>query len=153
MTPNEYKRRLENELINDFVRKFTEKVGYSPIVITDKGSSETDYNLLTLSELEECFQPFLPVIRERVQKLKPKCRYREIMELRHIFCFVAKLMKHTYTDIGRYLNRDHTTVINSIKTFRNLYQTEEGFKMKYLRIINHIKKKYESSALENLDKI
>jgi hypothetical protein len=153
MTPSEYKKRIENELINDFIRKFTEKVGYTPIVITDKGSNETNYNVLTLTELEECFDDFLPVIRNKTTNLKAHCRVRELKDLRHTFCFIAKLMKHTYVSIGRHINRDHTTVINSIRTFRNLYQTDEVFRMRYFNIINHIKSKHESPIMENLDKV
>ncbi len=62
-------------------------------------------------------------------------------------------MKHTYVSIGRHINRDHTTVINSIRTFRNLYQTDEVFRMRYFNIINHIKSKHESPIMENLDKV
>ncbi len=153
MTAIEYKKRVERELIDEFVKKFTDKVGYKPIVITDKGSNETNYHVLSLSELEECFDSFLPTIRNKKITLKTECRIREVKDLRHTFCFIAKLMKHTYVSIGRHINRDHTTVINSIRTFRNLYQTDEVFRIRYFNIINYIKNKYESSIMENLDQI
>ena len=153
MTLSEYKRRVETELINEFVRKFTDKVGYSPIVITEKGSSELDYKVISLQELEDCFERYLPIYNNRKIGLRHKCRIKEIIELRHTFCFIARLMRYNYTSIGRYLNRDHTTIINSIKTFRNLYETEESFKNLYINILNIIKDKYESPIMENFDKI
>jgi chromosomal replication initiation ATPase DnaA len=111
------------------------------------------YDVLSLFELEKCFENFLPVVKNKTLRLNTACRSREIKDLRHTFCFIARLMKYTHANIGKYLNRHHTTVINSVKTFRNLYQTDEVFKARYHNIINHIKNKHESPIMENLDKI
>ena len=63
-------------------------------------------------------------------------------------------MNFKMTTIGQFLdNRDHSTVINSVRVFENLYQTDDIFREKYERIIKHIKETYESSIMESVDKV
>ena len=111
--------------------------------------------ILTLPELEKYFEPHVPaVLFGRKVTLGTKDRSRELVELRCIFFFIARSMKYGLKQLGRYLgNRDHTTVIHGINTFRNLYETDERFREKYYLIINNIKKDYEPSAMEYLDQM
>lgn len=153
MTTTDYRKKMENELIRQFVNTFYEKIGYRPIVITEKNIGENGLIVLTLNELEEYFTPYLPTIFGKKVKLGAKNRKRSIVELRCIFFFIAKSMKYTLTSIGAYLRRDHTTVLHNIVTFKNLYETDEKFKMKYINIINNIIKDHEPSTLEHINKM
>jgi len=48
-------------------------------------------------------------------------RKREIVTARHLFCYFAKLMTNKpLTEIGRYIDRDHATVLCAIRKIKNL---------------------------------
>jgi hypothetical protein len=146
-----YKEPEEKEFTKEFIKNFHKKFNYYPTVIMNK--QQTDYNLLSLTQLEECFEPFLPKKYEKKFNLSDKIRIRELAELRHIYCFLARSMNFKLTSIGMYLGgRDHTTVLNSIMVFKNLYKTDDSFREKFKRITNHIKQKYESSIMDHVDK-
>ena len=153
MNPTEYKKKIEHELIKGFLDKFYDKVGYYPIVITNSKEKE-GIKILTLSELETYFEPFLPFQYDKKTTLASKNRIRLLVDLRFIFFFIAKQMKYTLLEIGQYLgNRDHTTVIHGLKTFKNLYETDIKFKSRYTTIINNIKQEYEPSTMEYLNQM
>lgn len=70
-----------------------------------------------------------------------KTRKKEVVEARHIISFIlVKRVGLTLKRVGQYYlgGRDHTTVINSIKKFDNLYETEETFRAKVYTITNNI---------------
>lgn len=149
-----YAARLENKLITEFKEKFFDKLGYEPIVITKMNSEGSKDMLprLSLEELEACFDPFLPERFGQPLRLDAKSRKRELVELRNIFCALARMMRYTFADIGRYLGgRDHSTAIHNVNTFHSLVTHDEMFQEKYKRILNHIKYLYEPSDLEQPD--
>jgi len=155
MTASDCKKKIEQELIEEFILKFEEKIGYKPTVITDKEMTNDGLIILTLNELENYFTPFLPKTRGRDIKLGSKDRTRSLVELRCIFFFIARSMNYTLKRVGQYLGgRDHTTVIHNITTFKNLYDTDEIFKMKYNTILKTLKNDHhEPSTLEHTDKV
>jgi hypothetical protein len=157
MDSKTYAAQLEAKMINEFKRKFLEKVGYVPIVLTQVQVGEKEYlPVLALDELERCFKPFLPEKFGKKLTLSCRNRYREIVELRNIFCSLARQMRYTCTTIGEHLGgRDHTTVLHNLQTFNDLIHTSDTFRAKYLEIITYIKEKhcvYEPPALEQPDK-
>jgi hypothetical protein len=147
------KKKLEEQLINEFIQNFYEKIGYHPLVILQNGKSNDGSITLSLNELESYFTSLLPIqFNERVP-LSNKNRMRPIVELRSIFTFIARSMGYTYKDIGIYLGgRDHTTTIHSATVFKNLYETDDTFRNKYFTIINNIKNNYEPSTVDDTDK-
>jgi len=154
MTSSQYRRKLENQLVTEFIQKFIEKVGYAPTVITDQQVNGKRFKKIPLDELEEVFIEFLPDVKGRVYDLAHKNRNRSLTNLRHVFCFLAKMMGYSLTEIGGHLNnRDHTTIIHSIRTFRDLYQTNDNFRELYFTIIKKLRLYYESSNLEIPDKM
>ena len=143
----------QKTFIKRFMRIFFTKFGYYPTVIMNK-KDKSNTNLLSLNQLSECFKPFLPQHYGKTLPISHKSRTRELTELRHMFCYIARSMNFKMTTIGQFLdNRDHSTVINSIRVFENLYQTDDIFREKYERIIKHIKETYESSIMESVDKV
>lgn len=154
MTPTEYRKKLENQLITEFRDKFFEKLGYYPTVLTNKRSKNEDTIVLSLEELEKYFDPYLPKRYGKILPLGHKERCRDLVELRSIFFFLARTMNYGLKVMGNYLNgRDHTTVIHNITTFRNLYDTDAKFKEKYFTILNRIKQDHEPSTMEHTDKV
>lgn len=68
-----------------------------------------------------------------INQIKSKNRHRRIVEARHVISWVlVKKIGMTLAEVGKkYLGgRDHTTVINSLNRFNNIYDTEEEFKNK-----------------------
>jgi len=153
MNPTEYKKKVEHDLIIEFINKFHQKVGYYPTVITNHRITDDGIITLTLPELEKYFEPYLPQSLKK-KGLAAKDRYRNIVELRCIFFFIGRSMRYNLKQLGNYMGgRDHTTVIHGINTFRNLYETDASFRSKYYLIINHIKQDYEPSTLDTIDKM
>lgn len=148
--------RTEKMLINDFIAKFHDRIGYYPTVLTKYGHVTGDGSLkiLKLNELEELFEPFLPVVYDKKYKLTAKFRLRALVDLRFIFYFIAnKMLGYKLTEIARYLKQDHTTVIHGIKEYNKLYETSPLFREKTLQLINLVKNKQnEPQALEEFDK-
>lgn len=150
-----YASNLEKKLIDEFKQKFREKLGYQPVVLT-RVVIDDDFSipLMSMEQLKECFAPFTVEQYGKTIDLFSKSRKREVVELRMIFCFIARQMKYTCTSVGQYIgNRDHTTVLHSVATFRNLIETNEVFREKYTRILNHIKQNYESPIMDQFDEI
>ena len=144
-----YANKMEQKLIEEFKQKFYDKMGYYPMVVTKVGSGEDILPIMALEELEEIFEPYLPTIQGKKLSLKDKARNREIVELRQIFCSVARQMKYSLKTIGGHVGgRDHTTVIHSTTACNQLVETDEQFKIKYLTIIKRIKQKYEPSSMD-----
>lgn len=151
-----YANQLEKKLIGEFKQKFQEKIGYTPIVLTTVNNEIAEgLPLLSLDELQECFTPFLPKRHGKVLKLGSKARYRELVELRNIYCAIARMMRYTLTHVGESLGgRDHTTVLHNVETFKNLVVIDEAFKQKYIQILNHIKEQgYEPSVVDEPDQV
>lgn len=150
--PVAYAAHLEKKLIDEFKEKFYEKVGYQPIVLTKLLVDENSIPLMSLEQLGEYFEPFLPNLFGKQLSLSSKVRKREIVELRMIFCHLARNMKYTCTSIGQFIGpRDHTTVLHNINTFKNLIETSEPFREKYEKILTHIKHSHESPIMDKFD--
>lgn len=151
MTTEEYIEKTEKQLIKKFLEDFYEKMGYYPTVITKDDLSKKSLNLLSLNELEHYFDAYLPTVYGKRIFLSSHLRVREIVELRQMFCFIARSIGFSLKTIGGFLgNRDHTTVIHNVRTFHNLIDTDELYREKYNKIANKIKEDgnyYNSSIM------
>jgi hypothetical protein len=147
-----YAAALEKKLIEEFKEKFREKLGYRPVVLTRVEIGTTYVPVMTLDELISCFDPFLPEHFGRKLTLYARSRKREIVELRMMFCYLARSMKYNLGTIGEKLGgRDHTTVIHGVNTFVDLIETNEQFRNKFQEILNHIKQNHESPDLDEFN--
>ena len=156
MPPKKYESFLEGRLIEKFKNEFYEKLGYYPVVITKISEHDPQgFKMMNLDELKGYFTPFLPKLYGKVLKLDGKNRKRDIVELRHIFTFLARKLGYSFTSIGEFLgDRDHTTIINNVRMFNNLIETDPKFRKKYNDILEHIKKiSNESPIMEPSDKV
>lgn len=90
-----------------------------------------------------------------------KCRLREYTEARHISMMLCtSLTSLPLKVIGKYFNRDHSTVIHARETIENLLSYENDVKMKYekcfqacdVRIrLENIKPAYKPLELSNTE--
>lgn len=155
MDSKTYAQQLERKLIEQFKQTFQEKLGYEPLVLT-KVQLDTDGYLpiLSLETLQEMFEPFLPLKYDKKISLVSKHRYREVVELRNVYCYLARMMGYSLIVIGQSLgNRDHTTVIHNVTCFKNLMETNDPFRQKYQAILTYIKQEHESSVMAKSDQV
>lgn len=155
MDSKTYALQLEKKLIEQFRENFFDKLGYYPTVMT-AAQVNTDVAIpyMHLSVLKNCFDPFLPEVAGFTLNLESRSRSRELVELRSIYCYLAREMRYSLSTIGKSIgNRDHTTVINSVTNFNNWIETDENFRQKYSAILSHIKQQYESSVMAKLDQV
>lgn len=155
MDSSKYANHLEKKLIEQFKITFFEKMGYYPTILTKvRVDGDVYMPLMPLATLEKYFEPFLPSPYGFVLPLSARCRCKELVELRVIYSYLARLMKYSLNSIGNSLgNRDHTTIMNCITNFNNFIKTDEAFRQKYLFILSHINQQHESSIMANLDQV
>lgn len=70
-----------------------------------------------------------------------KSRAQRVVNARHfVSWFLVKNMGMSLSSVGRDVlgGRDHSTIINSIKKFSNLYETEDLFKYKADLIVENL---------------
>ncbi len=149
-----YAMKLEKKLIDEFKENFFEKVGYYPTVLTRVQIDGDVYvPVLPLSRLKDYFDPFLPEPFGFKLMLDARSRVRELVELRNIYCHIARLMGYSFSTIAKSLGKDHTTIIHNVESFRDLLDTDDAFRQKYSTILSHIKQQYESSVMANIDQV
>lgn len=154
MDSKSYAAKLEKKLITEFKSVFFNKLGYYPTVITQMYTSENaEIPIMSLEMLEESLEPFMPVYFDKRVSLQSRSRNRPLVELRNIFCLLARQMGYNLTVIGKFLEKDHTTVIHAITACKNLLETCEPFQHKYTSILKTLKSNYESSALDDTDQV
>ena len=72
-----------------------------------------------------------------IEEIKGKSRKRPLVKCRQMFCSILRQFKYDLSlkDIGTYLgNRDHSTVINSIRNNENDLLYAKGYKEEYEKI-------------------
>jgi hypothetical protein len=154
MDSKSYAAKLEKKLITEFKSTFFNKLGYYPTVITQIYTSENaEIPIMSLEMLEHCLEPFMPVYFDKRTYLQSKSRNRPLVELRNIFCLLARQMGYSLTVIGKFLKKDHTTVIHAITACKNLLETCEPFQHKYTSILKTLKSNYEPPIMDNIDQV
>lgn len=71
------------------------------------------------------------------EKIISTRRFKDIRWIRHVMCFFIKhhLPKTTLKDIGAFVNRSHSNVINSLHRVNDLMETEESVRRE-IELIN-----------------
>lgn len=141
----------QKQMIKEFIETFYKRHGYKPVVVSKTSEVET----ISLELLKQHFTPFLPTLYGKTVFLETRCRIREVVELRQMYCYVARMMGYRLTDIGRSLKQaDHSTAIHSIRAFRNMVETDPKYKQKFTKIFNYIKTQAnESSIMADSNKV
>ena len=77
------------------------------------------------------------------EQIISKTRIGEVVEARHILCGIMRNnFNYGLKSIGDFVGkRDHTTAINSIRTFKNRCELEEGYKDVVDRIVFDIEER------------
>lgn len=134
---------LEKQLIEKFKIEFYDKLGYYPIVITDREITENK-KLMSLYELECLFENILPSLYGKKMTIGSKNRNRPIVELRAIYVFLARCMGYRLIDIATYMQKHHASIIHYEDLFANLMSTSEEFRILFEKVYTHVKQNHES---------
>lgn len=93
---------------------------------------------LTADVVVDCVCEVMEVSKALIPK---KTRKRHIVEARHfIGWFLVKKKGMTLSSVGKNVlgGRDHTTIINNLEAFQNLYDTDDMFRAKADSIIDKL---------------
>ncbi len=74
------------------------------------------------------------IIRDIVKKydLRNKSREQEYVFKRHYFCYFMRTLGYTFEEIGKYLNKGHATIINSVNMANDLIEYKDD---KFSRVV------------------
>jgi sulfur relay (sulfurtransferase) DsrF/TusC family protein len=125
---------------DEFVKRIKEKYNVDIYVAVSNSSDKISLNTL--------HQALLNIINQNDPDLiiysdfQNNTRVRSWMLYQHAFCYVAyKHLWCTKTDIGKFINRTHATIINSIKKSENfLWCDDLEFNLIYNRLYKELKK-------------
>lgn len=147
MTTNDYQKKVALSLIKKFTQEFKEKTGLKCMVhITELGGVDQENvlnNLLTLEKVEKIFLNCLPPEISEGFRLRNRSRRREQVDIRTMFCSIAYRLNFTFSDIGRFLGKDHTTIIYLNRKADNLLDIDERFASIYNSITYKMSKHYD----------
>lgn len=93
---------------------------------------------LTADVVVDCVCSVMEIHKSLIPK---KTRKRNVVEARHfIGWFLVKKKGMTLSSVGKNVlgGRDHTTIINNIEAFQNLYDTDDMFRAKADLIIENL---------------
>jgi hypothetical protein len=146
MKIDDYQRKLALSLISKFTRDFNDKTGLNVNIHVPEFVKFENDNLkymLTLPRVEQIFLQCIPVELKPEVQLSCRSRKRHIVDLRTMFCSIAYRLNFTLSDIGRYINRDHTTIIYLTRKADDLLETDEHFASLYNSITYQMSKHYD----------
>jgi len=100
----------------------------SPYIIP--GLKRAKINFSTTEASEQNFKRIIDVVLSETgvteSELREKRRFRELVELRMISMWaIRNNTSATWKNIGKYFNRDHSTVINAYNTIKELMDTND----------------------------
>lgn len=154
MTTLEYRNLLANKLIREFVDNFKKQTGLNVAIrfndnefldMISLDESKEKLPVISLNILQDIILKSMPYpISE--QQFKSRDRSREFVDARIIFTHVARRLSFKYAYIGKYLNRDHTTIIYQNKRCDNLLDTDPSFTSIYNLVTDKISKAYAETV-------
>lgn len=75
-----------------------------------------------------------------VGKILSRIREKEIIDARHMYVAVLRHMfRYPVTEIGRMIDRDHTTVLDSLKKYNQRYSCYDDYKRVANSIFDQVK--------------
>jgi len=123
----------EKRYIDKFKMNFALRYGYYPkIDISDRTPTLLTHDLNSLLEIIDNFIP--DDIVNKLSTIKMKTRKRPITLLRSIFCMLSMDMGYTLVEIGKFLNKDHSTIIYNNKAGYDLLENDTEFQKLYIQI-------------------
>lgn len=103
-------------------------------------------NKLTLDILLEICAD---VCQVEAKSIKGRTRPREVVTARQVFCYYAiNTMKMRFTDVGKFLDRDHSTIMYSNETAKDRKMTDDlTFAPYFDKVGNILFNEYDSNTV------
>lgn len=134
--------KTEEQVAESFKKSFYKRFGYTPLIVLEKPSNKRPSLIMSLEELESHFKIFIEKTPGcKGHSLRAKHRYREIVDFRFMFTHLARAMEYKLTTIGKYLKKHHSSIIHYENAFKNLMDTSDSFRERFIEIFNYIKNK------------
>lgn len=162
MTTKEYQNKLALKMIRSFVNDLYSKTGMKATVKIDrlyvpKDDESMVREIMSIDILEQRFLDSIP-FKVEGNPLKSKSRKGEYVELRCIFCHIAcKHLGFALVAVGRYLKKDHTSIIHMCKRGDILLSNDEKFIALYdtifTKINNYVEFSESDSTVYNPERI
>lgn len=140
--------------IEEFKHAFEKKHGFS-LAIHIRNSKFVDVPVVGLSEiLEETNRILFDLHPDGIvhcsygkvnisDGITTKTRIHEVVVMRQIFCYIALEFGYTFTEIGRFLKMNHSTIIAAKKSLESSFETNyNGAFEKYQAVKSSILIKY-----------
>ena len=77
---------------------------------------------------------------EHITDIKKTSRKKELVNTRHVFCYFATMFGYDRTQVGEYLERDHSTVVHALRFCSDMIDTND---IVFGSIIRKISKKID----------
>jgi len=144
MTTKEYQNKLALKMIRSFVNDLYNKTGMKATVKIDRlyipkeeeGSRIKE--IMSLDILEQRFLESIP-FDISINPLKTRSRKGEYVDLRCVFCHIAcKHLGFPLISVGRYVKKDHTSIIHMCKRGDALLENDSKFTALYDTIFTKI---------------
>ena len=133
MTTKEYQNKMALKMIRSFVNDLYNKTGMKATVKIDRlyipkdDENTTFKDIMSLDILEKRFLEAIPFKVEH-NPLRVKSRKGEYVELRCVFCHIAcKHLGFPLIAVGRYLKKDHTSIIHMCKRGDTMLSNDDKF--------------------------
>jgi len=116
---------------------------YTDIVSPNIFKSKNDWNMISFKcKHYRSFDRASSIIANEIEKITGihpfshiDSREREAKQSRQLFAkFMKKYTNYSLGRIGKYIGRDHATILHSIKTVNNYYDTDKDFRELYCNI-------------------
>lgn len=145
-----YAQSLQRKLIEEFKKKFYDKLGFYPEVITHttvfSDTNKSTIMRIPLDELMDIFDThiLLPHIKYTpnagwITSLRNKTRIREICEIRYMYFKVAAMMGYSTSTIGRTVGMNHSSVIHGLQRLNDHLETDIRVRQDYYSTILTVK--------------
>ena len=165
MTSKDYQNRMALKIIRSFVNDLYEKTGMKATVKIDRlslpkeeaGDIIVGGHVMSLEVLEARFIESIP-FKIDANPLRARSRKGEYVDLRCIFSHIAcKHLGFQLTSVGRYLKKDHTSIIHMCRRGDNLLKYDEKFIALYddifTKINNYVYFSESNSAVYNPERV
>jgi len=123
-------RKKHTNLLNRqerMIAKYEKEISRLKYLLTNPIQKEkVDVNLSTILDAVCSSTNIIP------HDILAQNRQRSISTARHLFCYIANIhYGYCFTVIGRFLSKDHSTVINSVNRYQNFLDCNYKLESKY----------------------
>ena len=128
----------ESKLIDNYKKDFHDKTG-KYIKLVNSSKEDSDVSLVEQVPFLKICQIIMDLNKWNWTSVYTKRRWPEDILRRGLIDFIAINNGNTYTQIGEFTDRDHSTIIHSVREFREKMIREKEYELLLLQTIQYIK--------------